>query len=63
MPQMTKRQFDRLAEKLIRLAYELEHDASRVRANSCKPSYADAIKNISSRLGDLGRDMIAEITC
>jgi hypothetical protein len=63
MANMSKYQFDRLAEKLIRMAYELEHDASRVRADSCKPSYAEAIKNISSRLGDLGRSMIAEITC
>lgn len=57
---MTKRQLDRLAEKLHRLAYELEHDARRLR--NSRPSYADSVKSLSSRLGNLARDMAAEIT-
>lgn len=58
---ITKRQMDRLAEKYHRLAYALEHDAARVR-DSWHPSYADTIKSISRRLGDLARAMEAEIT-
>jgi hypothetical protein len=57
---MTKRQLDRLAEKLHRLAYELEHDAIRLR--NSRPSYADSVKSLSGRLGNLARDMAAEIT-
>jgi len=57
---MTKAGADRFAEKLQRLAYELEYDASRLR--EWKPSYADAVRSISSRIGDLARNIKAEIT-
>jgi hypothetical protein len=53
---MTAKERNRLMNKLHRLAYELEHDAARLRA-SC-PAYAadgDALKAIASSLGSLVR--------
>lgn len=45
-----------LATKLQRLAYELEHDAARVRADHPgQASVANALTAISSQLGGLGR--------
>lgn len=61
MSRMTKNQLDRLAAKMHRMAYELESDAARVRTSD-HPSYADAVRGISSRLGSLARDIEAEIT-
>lgn len=46
----------RKAEKLHRLAYELEADAASVR-DGCGDRYASAIDSIASRLGDLARGM------
>lgn len=57
---MTKKQLDRLAAKLHRLAYDLEHDASRLRA--MRPSYAESVKSLSSQAGRIARSMEAEIT-
>jgi hypothetical protein len=53
---MTADQYRRLMEKLHRLAYELEHDAARLRC-AC-PAYArkaDAVRAISSQLGKIAR--------
>jgi hypothetical protein len=53
-------QFKRLAEKLHRLAYELEHDASRLQSE--RPSYGNSVRDISRSLGTLARHMGEEIT-
>ena len=55
MPQkaMTKHQVERLKNKLIRLAYELEYDAARVRSSDDR--LANALKDLSSALGRVGR--------
>jgi hypothetical protein len=45
-----------LAEKLQRLAYELEHDAARSR-DFMRSDMSDAILAISSDLGNLARRM------
>lgn len=58
---MTKKQMDRLAAKLHRLAYELETDAARLRSSD-HPSYADSVRDISRKLGNLARNIEAEIT-
>lgn len=53
---MTAKEYQRLMDKLHRLAYEMEHDARRLGA-SC-PAYASkasAVLAISSQLGDLAR--------
>jgi len=52
---------DRLAAKLHRLAYELETDAARLRSSD-HPSYADSVRDISRKLGNLARNIEAEIT-
>jgi hypothetical protein len=44
-----------IASKLHRLAYELEHDAARVRTK--REDVADALKQISKRCGALARSM------
>ena len=51
---MTERQFERLKDKLAKLAYELEYDAQRCR-EAGKDSFAGSLRDISSRLGNLGR--------
>lgn len=50
-----------IASKLHRLAYELEHDAKRIKADhgSEMEGIADAIRSISSHLGNLARRMEA----
>lgn len=58
---MTKKQLDILAAKYHRLAYALEHDALRV-LRSDHPSYADSVRDISRKLGNLARSIEAEIT-
>jgi hypothetical protein len=52
---MTPVQRFRLSEKLRRLAYELEHDAARLR--STHPGNANGLKEISSKLGAIGRSL------
>ncbi len=48
-----------IQSKLHRLAYELENDASRIRADhgQGQAGLAEAIKAISSTLGSLARSM------
>ena len=55
MPQkaMTKHQVERLKNKLIHLAYELEYDAARVRSSDDR--LANTLKDLSSALGRVGR--------
>jgi hypothetical protein len=53
---MQRRQYERLAEKLHRLAYELEHDARRLSDDYQQDSAA--LRAISSRLGSLARSMV-----
>jgi hypothetical protein len=52
---INKNQIARLSEKLRRLAYELEYDASRLR--ECQSDYADGLNHISHRLGDIARGL------
>ena len=61
MSSMTKRQMDRLAEKLHRLTYELDHDVKRINTGS-HPSHGEELASIVRRLGNLARAMEAEIT-
>jgi hypothetical protein len=60
MPQLTEKQKehfrDRLAEKLHRLAYDLEHDAARSR-DFMPQNMAESVRSISSSLGTLARRM------
>ena len=55
MPQkaMTKHQVERLKNKLIRMAYDLEYDAARVRSTDDR--LANALKDLSSALDRVGR--------
>lgn len=46
----------RTAEKYHRLAYELEADAVRLRADGYERA-ADSVKSLASRFGNLARDM------
>lgn len=55
---MTDHQKRRLGEKLVRLAYELEHDAARLREGAPDQgarNFAEGIKGLSSTAGNLGR--------
>lgn len=48
-----------IQSKLHRLAYELEHDASRIAGDygdACK-NLANAVRSISSKCGDVARGM------
>ena len=50
---ITPLQVERLKNKLIRMAYDLEYDAARVR--SADDRLANALKDLSSALGRVGR--------
>ena len=50
---ITPLQVERLKNKLIRMAYDLEYDAARVR--STDDSLANTLKDLSSALGRVGR--------
>ena len=50
---MTPHQVERLKNKLIRMAYDLEYDAARVRSTDDR--LANALKDMSSALGKIGR--------
>jgi hypothetical protein len=52
---MTDKQKERLYEKLIRLAYDLEYDAKRLR-EAGDQSRAATLQNVASTLGNLGRN-------
>ncbi len=50
-----------IESKLRRLAYELEADAARIRADHlCEGYLADTLQDLSSRLGKLGRSISNE---
>ncbi len=46
-----------IESKLHRLAYELEQDANRIKADHGKEYLANSIREISSRLGKVARAM------
>lgn len=57
MPRIKLRGERSLESKLSRLAYELEHDASRIRADHKEQGLADAVQSISHHLGNLSRGL------
>lgn len=53
---MRKPNINRTGERLMRLAYDLEYISTRLRAAN-EESAANGVKEISSQLGNIGRDL------
>lgn len=54
---MTRKQLERTAERLIRLAYDLEQVAARLNAHG-HDRYGYGVKDLASKAGRLGRDIL-----
>lgn len=58
-PAQRRHKLARSGERLVRLAYDLEELASRLRRDG-EQGFADGVKALSSRSGDVGRTMISK---